>query len=61
MWQLIVMFLCGFFLALSIVGLFVTHQLYKEKPEPPTDEEMDQMCLWYEQEYGKQERGKHER
>lgn len=60
MWQLVAMFLCGFLFAFSIVGLIVTHQVYKEKDDAPTDEEMEQMCLWYENEYGNKERGKHE-
>lgn len=59
MWQLIAMFLCGFLFSFSIVGLLVTHQLFKEEKEeaPYTDEDMEQMSLWYENEYGK---GKHE-
>lgn len=58
MWQLIAMFLCGFLFSFSIVGLLVTHQLFKEEKEAPyTDEDMEQMSLWYENEYGK---GKHE-
>lgn len=59
MWQLIAMFLCGFLFSFSIVGLLVTHQLFKEEKEevPYTDEDMEQMSMWYENEYGK---GKHE-
>ena len=43
----------------SIIALLVWYDLHKDDPKYPTDEEMDQLCLWYDAEYT--QKGAHEK
>lgn len=53
MWSLIGMFLCGFFFAFFILCIVMVHRDFEIDDSCPTNEEMEQMCMWYENEYGK--------
>lgn len=45
----------------SILAVMISNDLHKNDDvmQYPTDDEMDQMCLWYEDEY--QQKGAHEK
>lgn len=50
--ELIIMFLCGFFFAVALMGIAVVSLVfYEDDHQHPTEEEIDQMCMWYEEEY----------
>ena len=62
----IVSMICGMLLGAigSILAIMISTDLHKdddvrEAAYYPTEEEMDQMCLWYESEYG--QKGAHEK
>lgn len=57
----IVSMLCGLLLGFlaSVLGLFIYTEIHADDDPFPTDEDMDQMCLWYEAEYG--QKGAHEK
>ena len=62
----IVSMVCGMLLGAigCILAIMISIDLHKdedvhEAPHYPTEEEMDQMCLWYEAEYG--QKGAHEK
>ena len=45
--------------ALAALVVLISSDLHGDYPIGPTDEEMEQMCLWYEAEYG--QKGAHEK
>ena len=45
--------------AFAALAVLISSDLHHDDPVFPTDEEMDQMCLWYEAEYG--QKGAHEK
>lgn len=52
--NLIAMFFCGFFCSAAIMACVVVYLVFdKDDCQYPTDEDMDQMCIWYEDQYGK--------
>lgn len=57
----IVSMVCGMLLGAigCILAIMISTDLHRDDPVYPTDEEMDQMCLWYEAEYG--QKGAHEK
>ena len=56
MWSLIGMFLCGFVFAFALIGIFIVSIIFDDERnlEAPTEDEMEQMSLWYDNEYGKE-------
>ena len=50
--DLVAMFICGFLCAVAIMMIMILAIFFKDDDKDyPTDEDMDQMCLWYEEEY----------
>ena len=47
--ELIIMFFCGFFFAVAIMGIVIVSLVYKDHEDAPSTEDMDQMCIWYEE------------
>lgn len=45
--------------ALAALAVLISSDLHRDDPVLPTDEEKDQMYLWYEAEYG--QNGAHEK
>ena len=45
--------------ALAALAVLISSDLHRDDPVFPTDEEMDQMCLWYEEDCG--QKGAHEK
>lgn len=53
--ELIAMFFCGFFCSAAIMACVVVYLAFdKDDRQFPTDDDMDQMCIWYEDQYGKE-------
>lgn len=53
--ELIAMFFCGFFCAAAIMACVIVSIVFKKDDRQfPTDEDLDQMCIWYEDQYGKE-------
>lgn len=54
MLELIAMFFCGFFCSASIAACVIVSLVFKKDDcQFPTDDDMEQMCIWYEDQYGK--------
>lgn len=49
--DLVAMFFCGFFFAAALMGILIVSVAYKDDEDYPSADDMDQMCLWYEEEY----------
>ena len=49
--ELVIMFFCGFFFAVAITGIVIVSLVYKDHDDEPSAEDMDQLCMWYEEEY----------
>lgn len=49
--ELVIMFFCGFFFAVAIMGIVIVSLVYKDHDNAPSAEDMKQMCIWYEEEY----------
>lgn len=46
--------------ALAALAVLISNDLHRDDPAIyPTDDDMDQMCLWYDAEYG--QKGAHEK
>ena len=45
--------------AFSALAVMISNDLHKDDPVLPAEEDMDQMCLWYDAEYNK--KGAHEK
>lgn len=52
--ELIIMFFCGFFFAVAIMGIVVTALFTHEELDAQKDEDVNQMYLWYDANYGKE-------
>lgn len=53
--NLIAMFFCGFFCGAAIMACVLVSIVFeKDVRQYPTDDDMDQMCIWYEDQYGKE-------
>lgn len=53
--ELIAMFFCGFFAASAIMACVIVSLVFKKDDHQfPTDDDMEQMCIWYEDQYGKE-------
>lgn len=53
--DLIAMFFCGFFAASAIMACVIVSLVFKKDDRQfPTDDDMEQMCIWYEDQYGKE-------
>ena len=54
MTELIAMFFCGFFCSAAIMACVIVSLVFKKDDRQfPTDDDMEQMCIWYEDQYGK--------
>ena len=51
MLELIIMFFCGFFFAVALMGIVIVSMVYKDHEDAPSEEDINQMCMWYEDEY----------
>lgn len=45
--------------ALAALGVMISVDLHKDDPVYPDEADLDQMCLWYDAEYG--QKGAHEK
>lgn len=43
----------------SVLAVMISNDLHKDDVYYPSAQDMDQMCLWYEEEYG--QKGAHEK
>ena len=51
--DLIAMFFCGFFCAAAIMAIVIVSLVFKKDDRQfPTDDDMEQMCIWYEDQEG---------
>lgn len=52
MGNLIAMFICGIVFGISVLMIILLH-IFGDDYFVPTEDELDEMCEWYESEYGK--------
>lgn len=45
--------------ALAALAVLISNDLHRDDPAYPTNDELDQMCIWYDAEYG--QKGAHEK
>lgn len=51
--NLIAMFICGIVFGISVLMIVLLH-IFGDDYFVPTEDELDEMCEWYEAEYGKE-------